>query len=284
MANAFGLTGHMRPIRVTRPDMATKGMPRWWKVTDGDITIPGIHSTLLAKKGFPGDQTLLDQGRNFSECVGSDRYTASELTKGLGKEFNILGIGFKYYSSCRYISSTLDAVAAIISEHKIQKENVEQITVKVQKIAANTMVIYEPEYMIQAQFSIPYVVTMVVHGEATGPNWFRDALLFDPEIRKFQHKVKVVEDPVATKNFFPSYETPSTVEIRMKDGAHYAKTVVYPKGEPQNPFSRKDHIDKLKNMALWLGIQQEQIDKIIRAIESFQDIRDISQFTRLLVP
>jgi 2-methylcitrate dehydratase PrpD len=284
MANAFGLTGQMRPIRVTRPNMAQKGMPRWWKVTTGDITIPGIHSVFLAKKDFPGDKALLDQGRDFSECVGSDRYDASKLTKALGKEFGILGIGYKFYSSCRYISSTLDAVAAIITENKLKKENVEQIIVKVQKIAANTMVIYEPEYMIQAQFSIPYVVTMLMLGESTGPNWFRDELLFDPQVRAFQHKVKVIEDPDATKNFFPSYKTPSTVEIIMKDGSHYTKTVIYPKGEPQNPFSKQDHVDKLTNMALWLGLQQKKINEIISAIESFQDIEHISEFTKLLVP
>jgi 2-methylcitrate dehydratase PrpD len=284
MANAFGLTGVMRPIRVTRPDQAKRGMPRWWKVTDGDITIPGIHSIILAKKGFPGDQALLDEGRNFSSCVGSDRYDASKITRALGEEFGILNIGFKFYSSCRYISSTLDAVAAIVSENKVKPENVEQIIVRVQKIPATTMVIYEPEYMIQAQFSIPYVVTMVVMGEPTGPNWFRGELLSKPEVKAFQHKVKVVEDPVATKKFFPGYETPSTVEMTMKDGKEYAKTVVYPKGEPQNPFSRQDHINKLTNMALWIGMQQGQIDELIKTIDSLETINSISRFTRLLVP
>src|SRR5208283_4578833 len=101
MADALGLTGLMRPTRVTRPDWASMGMPRWMKVTNGDITIPGIHSAFLAKRGFPGDRGMLDQGRNFGACCGSDQYDASKLTQGLGTEFGILEIGFKFFSACR---------------------------------------------------------------------------------------------------------------------------------------------------------------------------------------
>jgi 2-methylcitrate dehydratase PrpD len=277
MADSFGLTGLMRPTRVTRPDWSKMGMPRWMKVTNGDITIPGIHSAILAKKGFPGDRAMLDQGRNFGACVGSDRYDASRLIEALGKEYDITGIGFKFFSACRYTSSTLDAVAAIVSENKVTPENVEEVIVKVQKLVSDNFAIYEPEYRIRAQFSIPHVVTMAMMSEPTGPNWYTDEKLFDPKIRAFQHKVKLVEDPVATKNFFPGYETPSTVEVVMKDGARYTKTVVYPRGEPQNPFSKQDHIDKLTNMALWVGLQQKQIDELIRTIDLFEAIGEISQ-------
>ena len=150
MADAFGLTGLMRPTRVTRPDWAKNGMPRWMKVTNGDITIPGIHSVFLAKRGFAGDREMLDQGRNFGACVGSDRYDAAKLIKDLGEEFGILGIGFKFYSACRYTSSTIDAVAAIKTEHKVKPEDVAQIVVHVQKLVSDNFAIYEPEYRIRA--------------------------------------------------------------------------------------------------------------------------------------
>jgi 2-methylcitrate dehydratase PrpD len=58
---------------------------------------------------------------------------------------------------------------------------------------------------------------MVMMGEPTGPEWVRKDLLKNPKIRKFQHKVKLVEDPIATKKFYPEYKTPSTVEIIMKN-------------------------------------------------------------------
>jgi 2-methylcitrate dehydratase PrpD len=284
MADAFGLTGQMRPTRVTRPEWAKLGMPRWMKVTNGDITIPGIHSVFLAKRGFPGDRRMLDQGRNFGACVGSDRYDASRLTTNLGKDYGILRIGYKYYSACRYTSSTLDAVAALVSDHRVKPDDVEQVIVKVQKLVSENFAIYEPSYRIQAQFSMPYVVTMVLMGEPTGPNWYREEMLRDPKVLKLQHRVRLEEDPLATKSFYPGYKTPSTVEIIMKDGRRFSRSVEYPKGEPENPFTKQDHIDKLTNMALWLGMGQKQIDELINALHSLDRLDNVGELTRLLAP
>jgi 2-methylcitrate dehydratase PrpD len=284
MADAFGLTGLMKASRVTRPDWSKKGMPRWMKITGGDITIPGIHSVLLAKRGFPGDRAILDQGRRWEASVGSDRYDAAKLVANLGKEYGILRIGYKFYSACRYTSTTLDGVAAIVSENQVKAEEVKEVIVKAQKLVADNFAIYEPEYMIRAQFSMPYVVTMVLLGEPTGPNWFREEMLQNPRVRELQHKVKLVEDPEATKQFYPDYKTPSTVEIVLNDGRRFTKHVEYPRGEPENPFTRQDHINKLTNLALWFGLKQDRIDELIKTIDDLEKVGHISELTRLLVP
>ena len=284
MAGAFGLTGLTRSSRVTRPQWAKRGMPRWMKITGGDITIPGIHSVLLAQRGFPGDRGILDQGSNWEASVGSDRYDAKKLITNLGREYGILRVGYKFYSACRYTSSTLDAVAALVSEHQIRPEDVKEIIVKAQKLVSDNFAIYEPEYMIQAQFSMPYVVTMVLMREPTGPNWFREELLKSPRVREIQHKVRLVEDPVATKKFYEELKTPSTVEMIMKDGRRLIKSVEHPKGEPENPFTKQDHINKLTNMASWLGIKEKQIGELIRTLDRLESVDHISELTRLLVP
>jgi 2-methylcitrate dehydratase PrpD len=284
MANAFGLTGHVRAWRITRPDWAKKGMPRWMKITGGDITIPGIHAVLLAQRGFPGDCGILDQGRGYEISVGSDRYDATKLILNLGKDYGMLNIGFKFYSSCRWTSSTLDAVAAIMSEEGIKAENVEQVIVRVQKLVADNFAIYEPEYMIQAQFSIPYVVTLVLMGEPTGPNWYTEKMLKNPRMREFQHKIKIEEDPVATKNIYVEHKVPSTVEITTKNAKCFSKHVEYPKGEPENPFTPQDHIDKITNMATYCGMKQSQIDELIKTLNRLEKLGNISELTRLLEP
>jgi 2-methylcitrate dehydratase PrpD len=202
----------------------------------------------------------------------------------LGKEYGIMKIGYKFYSACRYSSSTLDAVGELVSENDIKPDDVEQVTVRIQKRVSDNFAIYEPEHMIQAQFSIPYVVTMVLLGEPTGPNWFREDLLMNPRVRVLQHKIKLEEDPTATEQFYPNLKTPSTVEILMKDGKKFNKYVEYPKGEPENPFTRQDHINKITNMALWIGMNQAQIDELIQKLDRLETLNDISEFTHFLVP
>ncbi len=287
MADAFGLTGYVRMKRVpdSNPNQEKDGMARWMKVTGGDATIPSIHGAFLAKRGFPGDRTILNQGRGYEVTVGSDRYDAAKAIADLGKKYGMLKIGFKFYSSCRYISATLEAAAAIGSENRIKAEDVKDVIVKAQKPLSRFMALYEPKYMIQAQFCVPYLVTLVLMGEPTGPNWFTEDKFKNPGIREFQHKVKVEEDPEATKvgrglNVIWN----STVEITTMDGRSFTKHVEYPRGEPENPFTRQDHIDKLRNMASWLGMKQSQINKLIETLDRVEELSTISELTRLLVP
>ena len=283
MADAFGLTGFVRAWRVTRPDRAKKGMPRWMKITGGDITIPGIHSAFLAKQGFPGDRQVLDQGRGYELVVGSDRYDAAKLTTNLGEHYRMLRIGFKFYPACRYTCSALDAVAALVSDNGIKAEDVDQTIVRGQKHLSDNFRIYEPDYMIQAQFSIPYVVTMALIGEPR-TNWYTEKMLKNPMIRGYQHKVTIEEDPVATKKFYTEYTAGTSVEIRMKDGKHFNKHVECPKGEPENPFTEQDHINKLTWMASHLGMKPSRIDQLLQILTRFEQLDDISELTKLLVP
>ena len=287
MADAFGLTGYVRIKRVPdqNPNPEKDGMARWMKVTGGDATIPSIHAAFLAKRGFPGDRTILNQGRGYEVTVGSDRYDASKAIADLGKKYGMLKIGFKFYSSCRLISASLDAAAAIASENKIKAEDVKQVIVKAQKHLSRNMALYEPKYVIQAQFCVPYLVTMVLMGEPTGPNWFTEEMLKNPKVREFQHKVKVEEDPEATKVGWGLHVIwNGTVEITTNDGKCFTKHVEYPKGEPENPFTRQDHIDKLTNMALWVGMKQTQINKLIKTSDRLEELSNISELTHLLVP
>jgi 2-methylcitrate dehydratase PrpD len=287
MADAFGLTGYVRIKRVPdiNPDREKEGMARWMKVTGGDATIPSMHAAFLAQRGFPGDRTILNQGRGYEGTVGSDRYDTAKLIADLGKRYGMLKISFKFYSSCRLLSATLEAAAAIASENRIKAEDVTQVLVRAQKNVSRNMALYEPKYMIQAQFSVPYLVTMVLLREPTGPNWFTEEMLKNPRVREFQHKVKLEEDPEATKvGWGPmNVRWNSTVEITTKDGKCFTKHVEYPRGEPENPFTKQDHINKLTNMALWLGMNRTQIDELIQTLNRLEKLDHISGLTRLLV-
>ena len=85
----------------------------------------------------------------------------------------MLRIGFKFYPACRYTSSALDATAALVSENELKADDVDRIMVSGQKHLSDNFRIYEPAYMIQAQFSIPYVVDDGVGRDSRGRSGMR---------------------------------------------------------------------------------------------------------------
>jgi 2-methylcitrate dehydratase PrpD len=283
MADAFGLTGFARASRVTYPDRAKKGMPPWMKITCGDSFIPGIHSAFLARNGVPGDRQILDQGKTYGLIVGSDRYDSSQLTRRLGEEYGMLRIGLKFYPACRYTSSAIDATVALVAENGIKVDDVDHIVVRGSQNLANFFQIYEPNHMIQAEFSIPYVVIMALTGQPRR-DWYSEEMMRNPEIRGLQYKVTIEADQAATEKFLTSYVACATVEIIMKDGRHLNKHVDYPKGEPENPFADEDHKNKLAWMASEIGMKQGQIDELSLTLRRLEELDDISQLTRLFVP
>jgi 2-methylcitrate dehydratase PrpD len=284
MANALGLAGFTHSWRITFPDVPKRGMPPWMKVTGGDIIVPAVHAALLADKGFPGDGEILDQEGSYAASVGSDRYNADLLTKGWGKDYGTLRIGYKYYSACRFTSAALDATAAIMKEGLLKADDVSEVLVKVQKGVAQAFAVYEPEYMIQAQFSIPHVVTMVLLGEPTGPNWYTPHMLRDKRVRDLQHRVKVDEAVEAANALYAEAKVVSTVEITTRGGERFSRYVEFPKGEPENPFTVEDHANKLTSMASLAGLAQTRIDEVLHALDNIENVRMISDLTRLLVP
>jgi 2-methylcitrate dehydratase PrpD len=283
MADAFGLTGFARASRVTYPDRAAKGMPSWMKITCGDSLIPGITSAFLAKNGTLGDRQMLERGAIFDLIVGSDRYDASELTKKLGEEYGMLRIGFKFYPACRYTSTAIDATAAIVNENDISAKDVDRIIVKGSKNLANNFQNYDPDQIIAAEFSIPYVVAVALAGKPR-TEWYTEETMKDHRVSELQHKITIEEDPVATEKFLTSYIACATVEIKMKDGKSFSKHVDYPKGDPENPFTDEDHKDKLTWMASHLGMQQEQIDELYLTLQEIEDLDDILRLNRLFMP
>jgi 2-methylcitrate dehydratase PrpD len=284
MASALGLAGYMHSSRITFPDVPRCGMPPWMKITGGDMIVPAIHAVLLAEKGFPGDQTILDQESRYPEFVGSDRYNADLLTKGWGMDYGTLRIGYKYYSACRFTSAALDGVAAIMKEEHLRADDVAEALIKVQKGIARDFAMYEPDYMIQAQFSLPYVVTMVLLGEPTGPNWYTEQMLRNHKVRELQHRVKVDKVDGADRALYSEAKLVSTVQIITKAGETYTRHVEFPKGEPENPFTTEDHVNKLTRMASRAGLTHSRIERLLDVLNSIDDTALIADLTRLLVP
>jgi hypothetical protein len=59
-----------------------------------------------------------ESGRGYEVTVGSDRYDAAKAIADLWKEYGMLKISFKFYSSCRLISATLEAAEDCFREHQ----------------------------------------------------------------------------------------------------------------------------------------------------------------------
>jgi len=280
MTHAFGFAGGgATPLRGTGGlQRGLPGLP--FKGSRGVPTATGIWAAFLAKEGFASNSTILEGERGYWAMVGSDQCDYDRMTADLGKKYEIMRIAFKNYPCCQWIQSTATATDAIVQAHHPNPEDIEQIIVTAQPEMAEYMK-YEWKSMMDTEFCIPYDVAMVILGVKPGVEWHTGEHYDDPKVHEIANKVKHNPDPELAKDYYYDRKYVSTVEILMKDGRRLLQRMDYGKGEPENPFTREDLINKVTNLAL-PKIKQDQLDEIITMTERLEEVDNLSELTWLL--
>ena len=70
----------------------------------------GLYAAALAKRGFTGIADVFeDRYGNFLNTF-ADEFNRSHLEEGLGEQWEIMNVGFKWYPACGSSHTSVDAV------------------------------------------------------------------------------------------------------------------------------------------------------------------------------
>ncbi len=277
MLNAFGIAGATAPLPNTQKwgwDIDERPI-HWVKEPTGWPSWTGTMAAILASHGFIGNRFILDGDNGFWIMAGSDKCDFAVMTKGLGKEYEVHNIAIKPYSSCRWQHAALDCVEDLKKTHKLTPEQIRSITVhsfgwvKRQEI-------YGPTQMVDAEFSIPHTVSMVLLGYHPGPSWYTDENLKSEKVRNLSKKVKVEIDPNLDREYFEDNRISARVEILKENGERFEKFVGIPKGDPLNPLTDREREEKFRHLASY-SLKNHEIATVIERVYEFEKIDDVSE-------
>jgi 2-methylcitrate dehydratase PrpD len=199
----------------------------------------GIHAAMLAAEGFPGPQHILE-GRDGFLHGHSRKPLPQLLTGGLGLSFEILHTAVKPHACCRYMQGPVDAILELMRDHAIPADDIRNIEIAVLDagwgiIAEPGQKKYQPESVVDAQFSMPFGAAVAVLCGAAGLDQFTLDQIRSPRVRQMMAKVTLVKDERLEETF--PREWPARVVISLRSGPRYEKFVRYPKGDPENPLT-----------------------------------------------
>jgi 2-methylcitrate dehydratase PrpD len=281
MANAFGIAGVTSPL----PDGNAWG-PRpqhWAKEPTEWPAHSGVLAAQLAKRGFIGNRAVLDGDHGFWRMAGSDRCDFDTMVRELGTGYLLPKMAFKPYPSCRWTHSTLDAVKEIVENRSLTPDRIEQVIVKTFPQHTTHLIDYEPVTLVDGEFSTPYTVAMVLAGVKPGPQWYSDRNLRNPRILSLAKRVRVEVDEEAEKMYFRDHKMVSTVEILTKDGKRFVARKDFAKGDPENPFTRDELIEKFQTLASQT-LPSSKAKKLASFVERIHTAKDISDMAKYLRP
>ena len=256
----------------------------------------GLLSAILATEGFTGAETIFDGEQGFLSAMLLNKKITPPiieniekyLEKNIGK-YHIKDTYLKKYPACRHIHSSLDATQHILNEiktlniqEKLNSENIESITIKTYKIAAEHNN-YQIKNTPSLKQSLPYNIALLIH---TGKLTLNTIKQFqenpdNEEIKKLTQLIKI-ETLKSLDELYPEYR-PSIVEIVFKENTipqdkitnrfqpivfkdtiesgkdkkifefrnnklYLTKRLDLPYGERESPFSKNEIIEKFNSL------------------------------------
>ena len=264
---AVGITGSM-----AAGSMEFLAEGAWTKrIHPGLAAQNGIQAAMLAAEGFTGPRRILE-GRDGFLHAYSRHAVPERLTAGLGNSYEILHTAVKPHSCCRYMQGPIDAILEIIRENRLAEADIAKIEIAILEAGWNIICEpreqkYNPESVVDAQFSMPFgAAVAVLHGRA-GLDEFTLEQVRSPSVAEVMGKVTLVRD-TSIEQTFPR-EWPARVTIQGWDGQTHEKFVRYPKGDPENPLSWSEMGDKFRALAGRV-LAADRCERIIQELATAQ--------------
>jgi len=250
----------------------------------GWAALSGMVAARLAQKGFRGPTSIIEGRDGFLHSY-SDGADESKVLEGIGTQYEILRTSIKPHACCRYMQPPIDAILKIVKENDLSPEKVDKVKVGILRAGARLIAEpleekYTPQSIVDAQFSMPFGAAVAILYRKAGLGEFHLSKIRSEEVKRMMRRVECVTDPDLERTFPKQW--PATAEILTKDGKKYFTRVEYCKGDPENPLSWEEVIDKFNDLS-GRSLTKERQLKIVNQVRRLERIRDLRRWSQILL-
>jgi 2-methylcitrate dehydratase PrpD len=279
MVNALGIAGSQTAgsMEFLTGGAYTKRLHPGWAAH------AGIIAALLAKQGFTGPDTIIEGQSGFLKAY-SPQSDLSKLFNDWGRPYKIEQTSIKPHSCCRYKQGPLDCILEIMRRQSLKPKDIETVTIAVLKtgvpiVAEPKEVKYNPKSVVDAQFSMPFgAAVAILNGKAT-LNEYVEKNLKDPAVREMMARVVCVQDDEIEREFPKKW--PARVSIKTKNGKEYSTRIDAPKGDPENPLTWDELIEKFNTLSSPV-FTEGRIKEIVTRVRHLETEKNMTSFSEVL--
>ncbi|MBW2609340.1 MAG: MmgE/PrpD family protein [Deltaproteobacteria bacterium] len=282
MENVIGIAGALTHIATPRVQATKTDL---CKYRYGTNCMNGITAALIAESGISPMHNFLDGEMAGYWVAFSDKCDSEWYNRNLGEEYLIMETYFKHWPTNMWINQHLDGIDIIMREHGVGPEDVEEIIVRP---PVDRRMGFKPEgyeSIMDAEYSIPYCISVLMHEPEPGPNWYTAERMKDPKILDFASRVKAEGSPLTLVDAFIQFREGRypevSVEVKTKDGRVLNQDVPFPTGHPNNRMTVEEFEARFRRAASFT-IGQDKIEKAVDKIMNLEKVEDVSQIADLM--
>ena len=210
----------------------------------GRAAAKGIMAAILADEGYKSAINIFEGEAGFCNVMAGE-CDVQKITKTLGDpfEFESPGISIKPYPCCGAAHNGIDAILHLIREYNIKAEEVEKIYCGVVPLAKDVLIFPTPKTGLEGRFSMQFCLALALVEREIKFDHFTDQKVQDPDILRHIKKINMDVNPELAKLGYRGTMN-AIIKIKLTDGREYIKRVDHAKGDPMNPLTENELINK----------------------------------------
>lgn len=266
----FGLASATAPVPLPRKERELQGPRSMVKSAYGWASMAAVMAADLVAAGFSGPNAAFDGTMGFWRMLEDDS-GGSRLTDNLGEDWAVLKAEFKPFMACRFLHPAIQAFQEILDSEHPQDEEIKSISVHSYRMLGDEYHFRSrPESVIDAQFSLPYLLaTMAVFGEL-GLGSYEQETLSNERILSLADRVEFVIDDEYDSAFPDKYG--ARVAVKMGSGYKVSRGVDHPHGSADSPLSDSELVRKFRKLAQPV-LSQENASSLLSLIKALPSTR-----------
>ncbi|MBW1783855.1 MAG: MmgE/PrpD family protein [Deltaproteobacteria bacterium] len=238
----------------------------------------GVLAALLARKGWTGDQAILDSSRGFFRIFGGpDGEEHTRFLEKLGRPFDIEqpGIILKKYPSCAFSHPVVDAALEITRAPRYDPRDVDRVEGHIHALADQILIHHHPTTGLEAKFSMEACIAIALLDGKVNSKSFCDERVRRSDIQTMMTRIK--RKVHTNKGDGPKGFGPATVRVYLRGGDILEARVEKAKGDPENPLD--SHEIREKYMDCCSGVLPEgSIEtslSLLQGLERLENVREL---------
>jgi 2-methylcitrate dehydratase PrpD len=228
----------------------------------------GVEAALLAASGFTADPEIIEAPMGFGRLFSPAGDWRPERVGDLGQPWEIVqpGLSVKKYPCCHMTHRALDAALDATEGRSIAEDAVAEILVRVPEGSTSALIHPRPVNGLMGKFSMEYCLAAAVLDGGVRLASFEDEAVMRPDAQALLRRVQLVHEPRQ-----PGGYTPARVSVRLKDGRELYAEVMRERGNPSDPLSWDELVEKYLDCAA--VVLPEEQRRMVPHLEETSDER-----------
>lgn len=249
----------------------------------GNAARMAIVSVSLAKQGLTADGAIFDGDGGVIETYGGgDGEPIDTILATLGDPWDIVDPGncVKRWPCCYSGHRAIAALYAMIDEHGIAADEVEEITVSFLPGGDTALLSSDPETGLEGKFSIEYMAAAILLDGPLRLATFTDAMVRRPEARRLMKKVRRIHIP--DEKFYSGMTGHNDVIVTTKTDRFEVRADRVP-GSRGWPLSTKDRDDKFLDCAA-TALDEAAAGALLAELKVMRFLGNVGKLTKATAP